>query len=51
LETDFAITLVEEVQTNYGHVYVVNLEDKSNIRVLKVNDLGEIDILLEIIKE
>ncbi|HEV7423788.1 MAG TPA: hypothetical protein VGO21_01205 [Candidatus Paceibacterota bacterium] len=48
---DFAITLVEEVQTNYGHIYVVNLEDKSNIKILKVNDLGEIDILLEIIKE
>jgi hypothetical protein len=48
---DFAITLVEEVQTNYGFIYVVNLEDKSNIKIIKVNDLGEIDILLEIIKE
>ncbi len=44
---DFAITLVEEVQTNYGVFYIVNLEDKSNIKILKVNDLGEINILLE----
>ena len=48
---DFAITLVEEVQTNYGVIYIVNLEDKSNIKILKVNDLGEINILLETIKE
>jgi len=48
---DFAITLVEEVQTNYGGIYIVNLEDKSDIKILKVNDLGEINILLEINKE
>jgi hypothetical protein len=48
---DYAITMVEEVQTNHGNIYIVNLEDKSNIEILKVNDLGEIDILLEIIKE
>jgi len=48
---DFAITLVEEVQTNYGVFYIVNLEDKSNTMILKVNDLGEISILLEINKE
>ena len=47
---DFAITLVEEVQTNYGSFYIVNLEDKSDIKILKVNDLGEINILLEINK-
>ena len=41
-----AITQVEEVQTSYGVTYIVNLEDKSNIEILKVNDLGEIDILL-----
>ena len=44
---DFAITLVEEVQTNYGVFYIVNLENKSDIKILKVNDLGEITILLE----
>ena len=48
---DFAITLVEEVQTNYDDIYIVNLEDKSNIKILIVNDLGEINILLEINKE
>jgi hypothetical protein len=47
---DFAITLVEEVQTHRGVVYVVNLEDKSNIKVLRVSDMGEITILLEITK-
>jgi hypothetical protein len=48
---DFAITLVEEVQTNYGGIYIVNLENKSNIKILKVNDLGEMEIFLDIIKE
>ena len=48
---DFAITLVEEVQTNYGVFYIVNLEDKSNIKILKVSDLGEIYILLQINKD
>jgi hypothetical protein len=43
--------MVEEVQTNHGGIYIVNLEDKSNIEILKVNDLGEINILLEIFKE
>lgn len=48
---DFAITFVEEVQTIHGFIYIVNLEDKSNIKILKVNDQGEMNILLEIIKE
>jgi hypothetical protein len=48
---DFAITLVEEVQTKYGVLYVVNLEDKSNIKILIVNNLGEINSLLELNKE
>ena len=48
---DLAITFVEEVQTNYGVFYIVNLEDKSNIKILKVNDLGEINSLLELNKE
>jgi hypothetical protein len=48
---DFAITLVEEVQTIYGVIYIVNLEDKSNIKILIVNDLGEINILSELNKE
>jgi hypothetical protein len=48
---DLAITQVEEVRTIDGVTYIVNLEDKSNIKILKVNREGEIDILLELIKE
>jgi|SRR5450631_2631362 len=48
---DLAITQVEEVQTVDGATYIVNLEDKSNIKILKVNKEGEIVILLELIKE
>ena len=33
---DLAITLIEEVQTNDGMVYVVHLEDKSNIKIFKI---------------
>ena len=48
---DLAITQVEEVQTIDGAVYIINLEDKSNIKILKVNKEGEMDILMELIKE
>ena len=42
---DFAITLVEEVQTTDGIEYVVYLKDKSTIRILKVDMDGDIEIL------
>ena len=48
---DLAITQVEEVRTIDGIGYVVNLEDKSNIKILKINNSGEMEILLELIKE
>jgi hypothetical protein len=47
---DMNITLVEEVQTPNGKVYIVHLEDKSNIKILKVNDEGEMEIMQELTK-
>jgi hypothetical protein len=48
---DLAITLVEEVQTTEGMVYIVHLEDKANIKLVKVNKEGEMEIMQELIKE
>ena len=48
---DMAITLVEEVQTTEAKVYIVHLEDKVNIKILKVNDQGEYEILQDLSKE
>ena len=47
---DMAITLVEEVQSNDGMVYIVHLEDKSNIRILRLSKDAEMEIMQEIIK-
>lgn len=47
---DFAITLIEEVQTNYGMVYIVHLEDKSNIKILRLSEDAEMEILQEMTK-
>jgi hypothetical protein len=47
---DMAITLVEEVQTIEAKVYIVHLEDKTNIKILKVNDEGEFEILQDLSK-
>src|SRR5450432_716066 len=48
---DMSITLVEEVQTTDDKVYVVHLEDKSTIKILKVNTEGEASIINEWPKE
>ncbi len=48
---DWNITLVEEVQTNDGVEYIINLEDKSNIRVLKVTKEGLMEELQELRKQ
>jgi hypothetical protein len=48
---DLNITLVEEVQTPNGKIYIVHLEDKSNIKILKVNDEGEMEMMQELTKE
>ena len=47
---DLAITLIEEVQTNDSMVYIVHLEDKSNIKILRLSKDSEIDILQELTK-
>jgi hypothetical protein len=44
---DLAITLIEEVQTNDGMVYIVHLEDKSNIKILRLSNDSEMEILQE----
>jgi hypothetical protein len=48
---DMAITLVEEVQTNDGKGYVIHLEDKSNIKIIKVNSEGEMATMQDLIRE
>jgi hypothetical protein len=48
---DLAITLVEEVQTTEGMVYIVHLEDKSSIKLVKVNKEGEMETMQDLIKE
>jgi len=48
--TGFAIKLIEEVQTSDGMVYIVHLEDKSNIRILIVSKDAEMEILQEFTK-
>jgi hypothetical protein len=48
---DMAITLVEEVQCPDGMVYIIHLEDKSNIKTLKVSKDGEIEIMQELTKQ
>ncbi len=47
---DFNITLVEEVHTVEGIEYIIYLEDKSNIRVLKVTEAGEMELFQDLIK-
>ena len=48
---DLNITLVEEVQTIDNKVFIVHLEDKSNIKILKVNEQCEMEIMQELTKE
>ncbi len=48
---DYDITMVEEVQTNDGMAYLFHLEDKQNLKILKVNRDGEMEILQELSKE
>jgi len=48
--SDMVITVVEEVQTIDGMVYIVNMENKSNIKILRVSNEGEIEILEEMMK-
>jgi hypothetical protein len=47
---DMAIVLVKEIQTVNGKGYVINLEDKTTIRIVKLNEQGEMETIQEIIK-
>ena len=47
---DQNITLVEEVQTTSGLVYVITLEDKTSIKILKINNAGEMEIIQQMVK-
>ena len=47
---DMSITLVKEIQTPKGKGYVVNLEDKATIRIVKVNEQSEMETIQEIFK-
>ena len=48
---DMNITLVEEVQSRAGQVYIVHLEDKASIKILKINDDCEMEIMQELNKQ
>ena len=47
---DFDIILIEEVHTIEGIEYIVYLEDKSNIRLVKLNKEGEMEVLQDLNK-
>lgn len=44
---DYAITLVQKVETLSGGVFVVNLDDNKSIKIVRINKDGEMDILQE----
>ena len=48
---DMAITLVEEVQMPEGNGYVIHLEDKTNLRIVKVNSEGEMTTMQVLTKQ
>lgn len=47
---DFDIVLAEEIQMNEGTEYIVTLEDSSDIRIVKVDRKGELEVLQELNK-
>jgi putative component of toxin-antitoxin plasmid stabilization module len=48
---DLNITLVKELQTLSGLVYIITLEDKTSIKLLKINREGEMEIMQEMTKQ
>jgi hypothetical protein len=48
---DWNITMVEEVQSLEGKGYIVYLEDKSTIRILKANADTELEIMMDLVKQ
>jgi hypothetical protein len=47
---DFAITLVEEVQSIDNLVYIIHMQDKTSIKNVRVSKEGEMDVLEEFTK-
>ncbi len=47
---DLAIYMAEEVQTTYGTAYIVYLEGKSKIKIVKVSTENEIETMTELVK-
>ena len=47
---DLTITLVEEVQLADAMAYVIHLEDKSSIKIIKVNKEGEMETMQDLTK-
>jgi len=48
---DMTISQVQEIQNPDHSVYIVTLQDKSTIRVIKINQEGEMKVLQELSKE
>jgi hypothetical protein len=48
---DLNITVVKELQTLTGLVYIITLEDKTSIKLLKINRDGEMEIMQELEKQ
>jgi len=48
---DMNITLAEEVQTNLGMVYIIHVEDKANIKILRVSKDGDMDTMQDLTKQ
>ena len=44
--TDLDIEIVVEMQSNYGQAYFVYMWNKSNLRILKVNEEGEMEVTM-----
>lgn len=47
---DLTITLIEEVQTPDGKAYFVHLEDDATIKIVKLNQDGEMEIFQDLTK-
>jgi hypothetical protein len=47
---DWKINVIEEVQSLEGKGYLVYLEDKTNIKILRVNRDNDIEIMMEMVK-
>ena len=45
---DFDIVLVEEISTNEGMEYIVFLENRSSIRLVRITPKGEIENVQEL---